>query len=100
MDYLVDHETFGRLAKAARIIAGYGSVKDACQAMSDELGFEMSTRRLYNIEAGKVSTTQEDWVAFMLLYRPPDGLLYFWRAFSPEVRERLGGLLDGAKREL
>lgn len=52
-DPIFDRHTYGRLARAARIIAGHDRVEDAAVAITERTGLDLSSRTLYAIERGE-----------------------------------------------
>lgn len=82
---LFDPETYGRLARAARIIAGYDRVEDVPAAVLERCGVEISARSIYGIERGERAPSIEQYFALALTYAPPGGSAYWDTAFSLEV---------------
>ncbi len=83
---IFDQHTYGRLARAARIIAGHDRVEDAAQAIHERLGVEISARSLYAIERGEQMPTITQYFAIVLAFTPPGGANYWDSAFSEPVQ--------------
>lgn len=86
---LIDREKFGRLARAARVIAGFDRVEDAAAAIRKTAGVEVSTRTLYALERGEQDATMPQFLAINLTYRPPSGVWYWDSALREDVRDGL-----------
>lgn len=83
---MFDPVAYGRLARAARIIAGHDRVEDAAHAIAELTGVEISARTVYAIERGEQSPSVEQYVALSLAYRPPGGPGYWDGSLSPEAQ--------------
>lgn len=86
---LIDPIVYGRLVKAARIMAGYDRVTDAAAGVTRKTGVKMSDRTLYSIERGSHVPSIEQYMALLLTYSPPTGDGFFMQCFREDVRERL-----------
>ena len=84
---LVDPRAYGRLVRAARILAGFDRVEDASRAIEERTGVTVSTRTLYAIERGEQTTTMEQFAAIAITFDPPSGEVYWTRCFSPRYLE-------------
>lgn len=89
---LFDRHTFGRLLRAARIIAGHDRVEDAARAVTERTGVAMSARTLYALERGEQEPSATQYAAVTLTFAPPGGDVFWASAFSDEVRTFLGGM--------
>lgn len=85
---IIDLKEYGRLVRAARIMAGFDRVADAIAAIEEECGYRWSERSMYALERGEVMPTIVQWQSITLTYKPPlyDG--FFARAFTPYVQEK------------
>lgn len=99
---LIDLVVFGRLVRAARIIAGFESVKAAADAVRERTGITISDRTLYAIERGEQEPTITQLVAFAMAFNPPGGQVFFAQAYRDDVRVMLraargtgGAVADG-----
>lgn len=88
---IFDRETYGRLVRAARIIAGFDRVEDAAVAIRDTVGFEVSTRSLYAIERGEQEPSIHQYIAIAMTFRPPGGPAYWDTALREDVRDYFRG---------
>jgi hypothetical protein len=91
---IIDREKFGRLARAARVIAGFDRVEDAAAAIRKTAGIEVSARTIYALERGEQDPTMPQFLAMNLTYLPPSGVWYWDSALREDVREGL----DRARR--
>lgn len=82
---LIDTREFGRRAKAARILAGYDSVKDAVFALQDRMGVAISPRQMYAIERGDHMPSVDQFLAIIWGYRPPGFTAFFSTAFREDI---------------
>lgn len=85
MASLIDRDAYGRLLRAARIVAGHDRVDDAVLAVEAATGVHLSARTWYALERGEQAVTLEQHVAIMLALRPPSGLDFFAGAFTADV---------------
>lgn len=86
---LVDRREYGRRARAARIIAGFDSVKDAVDAVEQRTGVRISARQMYAIERGEVPLQIDWYFALSMAYEPPGGLAYWEPCMSDQLREMI-----------
>lgn len=93
--HIIDRQRFGRLARAARVIAGFDRVEDAAAAIRETAGIEVSARTLYAIERGEQDATMPQFLAMNLTYRPPSGVWYWDTALREDVRDGLGAARRG-----
>lgn len=84
---LIDRQAYGRLLRAARIVAGYDRVEDAVQHVHQDTGLHLSPRTWYALERGEQGVTLEQHLAILLGLRPPSGPEFFRAALSPLLRE-------------
>lgn len=84
-EYIFDRSVYGRLVRAARIIAGHDSVADASKAITEITGLTFSDRTIYALERGEQEPTVAQYMALTLAYRPPGGLVFWEAAFAPEI---------------
>jgi transcriptional regulator with XRE-family HTH domain len=82
---IFDREVFGRLLRAARIIAGYDRVEDAAAAVHDQTGVDISARTIYALERGEQEPTASQFLALAVTLRPPSGETYWASAMRPDV---------------
>lgn len=88
---MVDHQIFdvhayGRLLRAARIIAGYPRVEDVPPIILERTGVEMSPRTIYALERGEQTPTVPQYMALTVTLTPPTGLAYWEPCFSDTIR--------------
>lgn len=98
---IVDPQAFGRLVRAARIVAGFDTVRDAAAAMAEASEVHVPDRSLYAIERGEQKPTLEFFFAVVMTFRPPGGTRFFMRALRPDLIAALidtAGGPDGAPR--
>lgn len=93
---LLDRLTFGRLLRAARIIAGYDRVEDAAVAVHERTGVDLSARTMYALERGEQEPTTSQFLALTMALRPPGGSNYWSSALRPDVVAYLEGARRGA----
>ena len=91
MDNIFDPCAYGRLARAARIIAGHDSVEEAVRAIQNASGLEISARTLYALERGEQTPTIPQYIVLAMTYAPPGGPSYWFAAFSEHVRHQFFG---------
>lgn len=96
---LVDLEILGRRLRAARIAAGYDSVKDVAAALEDQLGVVIPDRTVYAIERGEQMPSLAQFVALGYVYNPPGGDAFFSPAFDERILVRWKQALDASSRE-
>jgi hypothetical protein len=84
-DPIFDRHTFGRLLRAARIIAGFDRVEDVPAAILERTGVEMSARTVYALERGEQEPTASQFLALVLTLRPPSGETYWSSALRGDV---------------
>lgn len=82
---IFDRATFGRLLRAARIIAGYDRVEDAAHAITEQTGVAMSARTLYALERGEQEPTASHFLALVISLRPPSGESYWSSSLRSDV---------------
>jgi hypothetical protein len=81
-----DRATYGRLVRAARIIAGFDRLEDLPAVILERTGVEISTRTLYSIERGEQTVTVPQYFALAVALDPPAGLAYWESAMGEGVR--------------
>lgn len=82
---IFDRETFGRLLRAARIIAGFDSVADAAAAITERTGVAVSERTIYALERGEQDPTAPQFLAVAVTFRPPGGEGYWSPCMRADV---------------
>lgn len=82
---IFDRCVFGRLLRAARIIAGYESVAEAAAKISETTGVQISDRTLYALERGEQDPTAPQFLAVAVTYRPPAGESYWQSCMRADV---------------
>jgi transcriptional regulator with XRE-family HTH domain len=82
---IFDRATFGRLLRAARIIAGYDRVEDAAAAIHQATGVDISPRTIYALERGEQEPTASQFLALTVTLRPPAGETYWQGAMRADV---------------
>lgn len=82
---IFDRHTFGRLLRAARIIAGFDRVEDVPAAVLDRTGFEISARTIYALERGEQEPTASQFLALTVTLRPPAGETYWSSSLRADV---------------
>ncbi|MFZ5852287.1 MAG: helix-turn-helix domain-containing protein [Actinomycetota bacterium] len=88
---MLDATTFGRLARAARIMAGYDRQQEAAEAFNGLRDFTISVRTLGAVERGEVVPTVEFLMAATAVYNPPGGLAYWVAAVRDDMRQLVLG---------
>ena len=83
---ILDRDAFGRLLRAARIIAGYDRVEDAVAAIHETAAVDMSERTLYALERGEQEPTAAQFLAVIITFEPPSGAVYWFGCFRPDIR--------------
>jgi transcriptional regulator with XRE-family HTH domain len=84
-DPIFDRHTYGRLLRAARIIAGYDRVEDVPPAILEATGVELSARTIYALERGEQEPTATQFLALVMTLRPPAGETYWQSALRADV---------------
>lgn len=74
---ILDAEQFGRLLRAARIVAGFDRVRDAAAAIRNTSGVAITERALYALERGEQRVTVEQLLGVVVTYRPIGGGAFF-----------------------
>lgn len=82
---IFDRHTFGRLLRAARIIAGFDRVEDVPPAILERTGVEISARTVYALERGEQEPTASQFLALTVTLRPPAGETYWSSAMRDDV---------------
>jgi hypothetical protein len=83
---IIDLITYGRLVRAARIIAGHDRVEDAAVAVHEHTSVEISARTLYAIERGEQMPSIPQYFGIALTFTPPGGSNFWDQAFSSDVQ--------------
>jgi hypothetical protein len=94
---IFDGVVYGRLLRAARIIAGFDTVKDCLAHIHERTGLALSERTLYAIERGEQTPTVEQYFAFAIACQPPGGLAYWESAFNDQVRGEFSRRIQGGR---
>lgn len=90
---------YGRLLRAARILAGYDRVDDASKGVEEDTGVPISPRTLYALERGEQSPSLEQFLALTMHYDPPSGWSYWQKAYSEKFLEYEGRARQVSNRE-
>lgn len=88
-DPILNGTEFGRRAKAARVLAGCDSVKEAVDLIQSESGVHIHPRTLYAIERGEQTPTIEQFMAILIGYKPPAYGDFFVPAFREDVQRAI-----------
>lgn len=86
---LVDGKQYGRLLRAARIVAGFDRVEDAAHAVQEMTGVHLTARSLYALERGEQRPTVEVFFAVLMTYRPPGATRFFMGALRDDLQNYL-----------
>lgn len=84
---LVNKREYGRRVRAARILAGFDSVKDAVDAIQTRTGLKVTARQLYAIERGEAPLLLDWYFAVSMAFEPPGGLRFWEPCFTPTLLE-------------
>lgn len=82
---IFDRATFGRLLRAARIIAGFDSVAEAAAEITKRTGVAVSDRTIYALERGEQDPTAPQFLAVAVTFRPPGGEGYWSACMRSDV---------------
>lgn len=74
---IIDLIELGKRVKAARVLAGYETVKAGAECLRDTLGAQISDRALYSIERGVAMPSIEQVVAIIYGFKPPGYAAFF-----------------------
>lgn len=80
-----DRAAFGRLVRAARVIAGIDTVAELSELIARRSNVHLSERTLYAIERGEQDVTVIQYIAIVMTLDPPGGALYWDRCLSTDV---------------
>lgn len=83
---IIDPVIFGRLLRAARIVAGYDRVSDFATVLRSTTGVQVSDRTIYAVERGEQACSLDFFIAAIMVLHPPGASAYF----LPSMRSGFG----------
>jgi transcriptional regulator with XRE-family HTH domain len=85
---ILNESHFGRLARAARIAAGYPTTLAGAQALT-RFGLNISDRSLAALERGELKPTVAMLAGLTTVYRPPGRMAYFIPSMRQDIQDYL-----------
>lgn len=99
-NHIVHLPLLGRRLRAARIAAGFDSVKDVPAVVFDKLEVHIAERTIYALERGEQMPSLSQFLALGYVYDPPGGDAFFAPAFDPRILDRWKQQLAASMREI